>query len=63
VRLTAAQFAEALGVKTSTLDAYIARGYIPQPDERVGRRRYWNLETVVKVAASRPGQGSRTDLS
>ena len=62
MKLTAQQFADAIGVKVSSLDAYIARGYAPQPDERDGRRRYWLEETVNAWLASRPGQGSRSDL-
>jgi DNA-binding transcriptional MerR regulator len=61
-RLTAKQFAEAACISVSTLDAYITRGYAPQPDEREGGRRYWYPSTFDEWIMSRPGQGTRNDL-
>ena len=60
--LTAEQAAEAAGVKVTTWDAYVSRGYAPPPDERRSGRRYWLTGTISAWLDERPGQGARTDL-
>jgi len=62
-RLTAREAATLAGVAVSTWDAYVTRGYAPEPDGRFGSQRYWNRSTVEQWKASRPGRGKRTDLS
>lgn len=60
--LTAEQAAEAAGVLIATWDAYVSRGYAPQPDDRINGRRYWLSETISTWMTERPGQGARTDM-
>lgn len=60
--LNAEQAAEAAGVKVTTWDAYVSRGYAPPPDERKNGRRYWRESTISEWLTNRPGQGTRSDL-
>lgn len=61
-RLTAAEVAELLGVRRQTLWGYVARGQFPAPDGAFGPKLKWWWRSTVE-AASRPGQGARTDLA
>jgi predicted DNA-binding transcriptional regulator AlpA len=60
-RLTARECASLAGVKASTWDAYVTRGYAPPADGRLGNQRWWLRSTVEQWMQSRPGQGARTD--
>lgn len=61
MNLTAQQVADKAGIKVTTLDAYINRGYAPAHDGKFGNQRYWLPETVDQWLANRAGQGARTD--
>lgn len=58
--------AERAGISPGTASAYLARGYLPEPDalteEGSRQARGWLPETVDEWIASRPGRGARTDL-
>lgn len=43
---TIAEVAEHLGVATSTVRAYAARGQMPPPDGRLGRTPWWRADTI-----------------
>jgi hypothetical protein len=64
-KLTAALAAELAGVKPNTWRAYVARGQAPSPDgrEELSRHPYWLESTVRSWVRSRPGPGTRTDLT
>lgn len=50
-------------IKPSTWRAYVARGQAPKPtgyDPTTGRR-VWDDAQIAAWAATRPGQGARTD--
>jgi len=55
-----AEVAAYLSVKPSTVRAYLARGYAPEPDGRLGGKPWWWSETIHEW--KRPGRGARTDL-
>jgi hypothetical protein len=57
---TAAQCADAWGIKPRTWHGYVGRDQAPKPARHVGRTPLWDADTVR--AYSRPGQGARTDL-
>lgn len=44
--LTSKQVAELLGVSSSTITAYKARGQMPKPDREYGRTPLWKLSTI-----------------
>lgn len=43
---TLTEIADILGVETSTLTAYRARGRMPAPDEQYGRTPLWKPATI-----------------
>jgi hypothetical protein len=61
-RLTAREAADLAGVRPHTWDAYVTRGYAPEPDGKFGNQRYWLRSTVENWLRNRPGRGTRTDL-
>lgn len=61
-QLTAEDAASLAGVRPSTWNAYVTRGYAPPADGRLGNQRWWLRETVEQWKANRPGRGRRTDL-
>lgn len=48
VYLTSKQIAELLGVSTSTISSYKARGQMPEPDRVYGRTPLWSYDTITK---------------
>jgi hypothetical protein len=50
-------------VAVGTWDSYVSRGKAPRPDEYVERTPRWRMSTITAWAATRPGQGARTDLA
>lgn len=60
--LSRGEVAEYLGVTLSTIKGYDRRGYLPEPDARVGRNYGWLRETIDAWLLTRPGTGARTDL-
>lgn len=59
--LSGAEAARRLGIKPDTWSSYRSRKRTPQPDAWIGDIPGWLPETVDAMAASRPGQGARTD--
>jgi excisionase family DNA binding protein len=55
--MTTADVAALLGVNSSTVRGYAARGSMPAPDGHFGRTPYWKRTTVEQWIAARPGQG------
>jgi predicted DNA-binding transcriptional regulator AlpA len=54
-----AGIAALIGVGTSTVRAYAARGYLPEPDSMpVPDRPRWHRSTIRAWHASRPGRGA-----
>lgn len=43
---TTEDVASYLGLKTSTLRAYLARGQMPDPDRHIGHMPVWRPETI-----------------
>lgn len=62
VYLSRGDIAERLQLSLETIKSYQRRGYLPEPDARVGRNMGWLPETIDKWMETRPGQGKRTDL-
>ena len=64
--LGAAHFAGRAGLSTATIRSYMRKGLTPPADVTImtpaGPLRGWSPETIDAWAASRPGQGARTDL-
>lgn len=58
-QLTTKEAAALAGVAVSTWEAYVSRGYAPEPDGWFGRQRYWHPDTVEAWKANRRGQGKR----
>lgn len=58
-----AQFARRIGVEVTTFRSYLSRGRVPAPDVTLGTGRGWRLDTIERWIASRPGRGSRTDMT
>lgn len=60
-KLTAAQAAERMGMKTPTWWAYVYRGQAPEPDgrEELSRKPWWYESTVERHRAERPGTPGR----
>lgn len=56
------QVADTLGVQPRTVSGYLARKQMPAPDGYLGRSPWWTPATIDTWAASRAGQGARTDL-
>jgi len=54
VYLSAAEFAERIGVAVGTLSRY----KLPEPDAMIGKYRGWLPETVDAWNAARPGRGN-----
>lgn len=50
---TVGEVATFLGVKRTTLSAYLARGQMPPPDRRFGRTLAWRPETIRDWRAGR----------
>ncbi|NMO52038.1 transcriptional regulator [Actinoplanes sp. TBRC 11911] len=46
----------------TTLRSYKSRGRLPKPDIELGGADGWSVETVETYAATKLGQGTRTDL-
>lgn len=44
--LTISEVADRLGLSTSTITSYKARGYMPQPDTQYGRTPLWKVTTI-----------------
>lgn len=67
--LTGPQVAGRLFIKPATWRGYVKRGHAPPPDDpdenTVKERRTprWRQSTIDAWHASRPGRGTRTDLS
>jgi excisionase family DNA binding protein len=55
--MTTRDIAAYLGVKPSTVTAYLARGQFPTPDAVIGATKLWNRSTVEAWAARRPRKG------
>jgi DNA-binding transcriptional MerR regulator len=49
--LTLTEVAARLGIKTSTLTAYKARGYMPKADAQYGRTPLWRPATIDRWRA------------
>lgn len=62
IYLSRGEIAELLGVSLTTVKGYDKRGYLPEPDARVGRNCGWLEATITDWHANRPGAGARTDL-
>jgi excisionase family DNA binding protein len=58
--MTTRDIAAYLGIKQSTVTAYVARGQFPQADAVVGSTKLWRRATVEQWAAQRPRKGSPT---
>src|SRR4029453_2030150 len=56
--MTTRDIAAYLGVKPSTVTAYVARGQFPPADAVVGATKLWRRATVQSWAAQRPRKGS-----
>ena len=56
--LTVADVAARLGVRESTVRAYMARGQMPAPSGRLGRTPYWRPQDIEPWLSSR-GQRTR----
>ena len=50
---TTEEFAEALGIQTSSLRRALARKSVPAPDGHLGRTPYWYYETVEATQEKR----------
>ncbi|AXQ65150.1 ssDNA-binding protein [Gordonia phage Schmidt] len=57
------EIAEHLGISLDAIKSYDRRGYLPEPDARIGRNYGWKRSTIDAWAAARPGRGARTDCS
>ena len=59
-------FAEYIGFKNSTIQSYLAKGMLPEPDiyyiMRNGKRPAWSIDTIEHWIDNRPGR-SRTYAS
>lgn len=62
VPLTNAEAAARAGIAPSTWRDYVAKGYAPRPDGRIGRTPWWWPATIDEWLPTRPGRGARTDL-
>ena len=51
--LTTSDVATVLGVSQSTVRAYLARGQMPDPDQRIGHMPLWKPETISIWRAAR----------
>lgn len=65
--LGTAAVAERVGLAVPTIRSYIRKGLLPDADVIIttpsGPLRGWMPETIDAWQASRPGQGTRTDLA
>ena len=65
--LGTAAVAERVGLAVATIRSYILKGIMPEADVIIttpsGPLRGWAPETIDAWQASRPGQGTRTDLA
>ena len=54
-------FAEYVGLKNGTIQAYLAKNMLPEPDiwyiMRGGRRPAWTIDTIEHWIDNRPGRG------
>lgn len=54
-------FAEYVGLKNGTIQSYLAKGILPEPDiyyiMRGGRRPAWSIDTIEHWIDNRPGKG------
>lgn len=54
-------FAEYVGLKNGTIQSYLARNMLPEPDiyyiMRDGRRPAWTIDTIEHWINNRPGKG------
>lgn len=57
---TIADVAAYWGVKPATIHTYRTRGWLPEPDDRIGNAPVWKPKTIIEF--KRPGRGARTDL-
>jgi predicted DNA-binding transcriptional regulator AlpA len=48
-----------LGVSTSTVGSYKARGQMPEPDRHFGRTPAWRPARIIEWHDARPGHGGR----
>ncbi|ORM14094.1 hypothetical protein [Prescottella equi] len=60
--LSRGEIAERYGYSLDTIKSYDRRGYLPEPDAKVGRNYGWLPATIDAWHENRPGRGSRTDL-
>ncbi|GED96443.1 helix-turn-helix transcriptional regulator [Gordonia crocea] len=60
--LTRNEVADRVGLAPGTINAYDRRGYLPEPDAKIGRVNGWLPETIDEWNRNRPGRGARTDL-
>lgn len=64
--LGAADFADRAGLAVATIRSYMRKGLTPPADVVIstpnGPLRGWSVDTIDAWLASRPGQGTRTDL-
>lgn len=47
------------GVSEATLRRYLSLGHMPDPDVRLGQSPGWELDTIRRWLAARPGRGNR----
>ena len=57
--MTTRDIAAYLGVKPSTVTAYVARGQFPPADAVIGATKLWERSTVQAWATRRPRKGTR----
>lgn len=64
--LSATQVAKRLGLSTGTIQSYVHKGLLPDPDALIGEPhravRGWLPETIDEWNKQRPGRGYRSDL-
>ena len=57
-------FAQSVGLSDSTIESYMRKGLLPEPDiyyiMRNGQRPAWTIDTIGHWLANRPGRGNRT---
>lgn len=59
--MSKAEVADHLGLSIDAIKSYVGKGYMPEPDARIGRISGWTTETIDRWYAERPGRGARTD--
>lgn len=60
--LTITDIAEMIDVEPDTVAAYRHRGYLPEPQAKIGRTPVWSRPIIRHWLDTRPGNGWRTDI-